>query len=275
MASPLPPKDAEPTSARSSDPRQVLFAAFARERVAVLEHPLYAAVNDVSALRVFMASHAFAVWDFMCLLKTLQQRLTCVQVPWLPPGDTLAARLINEIVMGEETDEVKPGLYLSHYDLYLAAMKEVEADSRPVRELVDSLTHGSSVEQVLEAMPLVPSTTRQFVQGNLRLCHEGSTVEVAAAFLLGREDLVPAMFGRLVDALEASHVPCTWFRLYLDRHIHLDGEAHGPMATRLLERLCGDSPAAWHEAAEAARAALMARRSLWDGVHQQIQLPSR
>jgi len=41
-------------------------------------HTLYSRVNDMPKLRTFMESHVFAVWDFMCLVKTLQKRLTCV-----------------------------------------------------------------------------------------------------------------------------------------------------------------------------------------------------
>jgi len=42
--------------------------------------------------------------------------------PWLPPADPLAAKLNNEIVLAEVTDEVAAGRYLNHFALHLAAM---------------------------------------------------------------------------------------------------------------------------------------------------------
>lgn len=233
-------------------------------RARVLEHPVYARVAEVESLRVFMSNHVFAVWDFMSVLKVLQRRLTCVDVPWLQPADTIAARFINEIVLNEETDEVEPGRFVSHFELYLEAMAEVGADSSAVRDFQDALRTGAIPTAALERIAALPST-KAFVLYSLAL-ERRSDHEVAAAFLLGREDLVPQMFERLLGHLKGRGLRADSLELYLKRHIQLDGEEHGPLARRLLERLCGQDPVKWREATAAAREAIQARLQLWDGV---------
>jgi hypothetical protein len=74
-------------------------------REALVAHPVYSKVDSVENMHVFMSFHIWAVWDFMCLLKGLQVNLSCVQVPWFPKGDRTLRRLVNEIVVAEETDE--------------------------------------------------------------------------------------------------------------------------------------------------------------------------
>lgn len=233
-------------------------------RAALTHHAIYDRVADMESLRVFMANHVFAVWDFMTLLKLLQRRLTCIEVPWLPPRDTTAARLINEIVLNEESDEIAPGHYVGHFHLYLAAMQEVDADSRPIRDFIAILRQGAAPEAALDAVPILPAT-REFVRGTLGFL-ERPVHEVAAAFLLGREELVPLMFTRILHYLEARGARCASFRCYLERHIALDTAEHGPLARRMLAGLCGADPRKWREATEAARSALQARLSLWEGI---------
>jgi Protein of unknown function (DUF3050) len=52
---------------------------FGSLRAALLDHPLYSDVVSLADLRQFMEDHVFAVWDFMSLLKRLQQDMTCTR----------------------------------------------------------------------------------------------------------------------------------------------------------------------------------------------------
>src|ERR1700751_1072361 len=98
-------------------------------RAALLDHPIYAQVACIADLQRFMEDHVFAVWDFMSLLKRPQQDMTCTRVPWFPADNARARRLINDIVIGEETDVDPDGSFVRHLDLYLRAMADVGANT--------------------------------------------------------------------------------------------------------------------------------------------------
>jgi hypothetical protein len=117
---------------------EFLQQALAPARERVITHPLYSSLNNRSAILTFIEHHVFAVWDFMSLLKSLQRNLTCVTVPWVPVAPNATRRLINEIVLGEESDEVA-GAYLSHFEWYRAAMVEAGADHCVVDRFIDLL----------------------------------------------------------------------------------------------------------------------------------------
>lgn len=74
-------------------------------RDAVTNRPAYARIDGIASLRLFMEHHAFAARDFMSLLKAVQHRACCVDVTWTPPADPAACRLVDRIVLGEESDE--------------------------------------------------------------------------------------------------------------------------------------------------------------------------
>jgi hypothetical protein len=88
---------------------------------------------------------------------------------------------------------------------------------------------------------------------------------VAAVFTFGREAVIPDMFSQITGDL-ARRFPeeLGAFHHYLQRHIDLDGDDHGPLSLRMMELVCGDEPQAWREATGAALQALALRRGLWD-----------
>ena len=219
---------------------------------------------------MFMQAHVFAVWDFMSLLKALQRDLTCVTLPWVPVGDPETRLLINQIVMGEESDQAPDGRICSHFELYLEAMEEAGADIRRIQDFMTHLQNGSSVTQALEQSQ-APAFLSAFVEDTFAFIHAGKVHQTAAAFTYGREDLIPGIFGEIVagvDATAPGHLGK--FLYYLERHIELDGDEHGELGRQMVAKLCGDDDSRWAEASEAATQSLESRLRLWDGIHESI-----
>ena len=216
-----------------------------------------------------MREHAFAVWDFMSLLKRLQQIVTCCEVPWMPRPDATLARFINEIVLGEECDEDGLGGYASHFDLYLSAMREINANTQPIQQFIADLKSGLSIDQALDRA-MILETTRDFVRHTMQLTTHGSPHEVAAAFFYGREDIIPDMFSRLVERLPSEGVKVGRLTHYLQRHIELDANDHGPLAAKLVNALCDNKPDREAQAQIAAQESISKRIQLWDGILAEI-----
>jgi hypothetical protein len=232
-------------------------------RSAVTAHPLYAALNSRPAIRTFLEHHVFAVWDFMSLLKSLQRNLTCVELPWVPTGPTSSRRLINDIVLVEESDELGGG-FISHFELYLDGMTEAGADTSVIGAFIDQLRAKRPVLEAIDAVG-VPAPAAEFVRLTWGLIESAPVHAQAAAFAFGREDLIPDMFQQVVGVNESVGSLDT-FVDYLARHIEVDGEEHTPMAMQMLADLCGEDSAKWADCAETINIALAARARLWDGI---------
>ncbi len=212
-----------------------------------------------------MEVHVFAVWDFMSLTKRLQQELTCTTLPWLPPKDPQAARLINEIVLGEESDQRAGPGHCSHFELYLEAMREVGASTLAIERFIELLREGVTVDTALRTVN-APSMVLSFVGNTLDIALNASAHRVAAAFLHGRESVIPHMFQRILDEWGIDQAQAPTLRYYLQRHIDVDSEDHGPAAEQLLERLVDGQSQREVEIYSAALAAVDSRMALWDGL---------
>jgi hypothetical protein len=231
-------------------------------REQLLSHPIYDAVHSLSRLRRFMGMHVYAVWDFMCLAKRLQHDFTSLGPLWRPPRYPTLARFINELVLSEESDLDPSGVAASHMELYLSAMDEVGAPTESVRRFLSLLDYAAEVEVALSATD-APLPARVFVLRTLACAQQASTVEVLAFFLYGREDLIPDMFARILPRWKESRTARS-FAYYVERHIQLDGDEHGPAAERALAELCGNDEHAWLAARRAAELAIRARLALWN-----------
>lgn len=240
-------------------------------RTELLAHPIYKEITTPERVKIFMKHHIFAVWDFMSLLKRLQRSVTSIDMPWFPYEKPLFSRLINEIVVAEESDIDGKGGYTSHFSLYLEAMEECGSDTEPFQSFAQSLKDGIPYHTALEDNPLIQSSVRDFVTFNLDLAMNGEVFEVAAAFFYGREGLIPDMFKPLVDSLMEKGDSSERLVFYLNRHIEVDEDHHGPLAQQLLLELCENDPEKLKRANEVGAKCLETRLKLWGGVLKDIK----
>jgi len=247
-------------------PIEVLLAETAEERHAILRHRLYSSLSCLEDVQTFMAHHVFAVWDFMSLLKCLQSHVTSVSAPWRPVGDGVVRRFINEIVLEEESDEIAPGQYASHFEIYLDAMDQAGADRSGIDAFLEGLDAGLDVEEALCA-PGVPEGARAFVTQTWATISASGLHCVAASFAFSRESIIPDMFEPMVAELsEAYPGKLDGLLWYMRRHIALDGDLHHDLAQRLAAVMMGESFERWSEGTESVRESLLARSALWDAV---------
>lgn len=240
-------------------------------RKQLLNHQLYTSIKSDEDLLRFMTSHVYAVWDFMSLLKSLQNSLTCTKTPWIPKGNPDLRYLINEIVLAEETDIDQNGNRMSHYEMYLNAMIAAGISIENTQERINKIALATDVLSVITLSEL-PQHIKQFLHSTFSIIERGKDHEIAAAFTYGREDLIPAMFTEILNGIPKINLdtdlrPITY---YFDRHIELDGDEHGPMAHQMVAMLCGEDKLKWKEAAKVSKEALQARIRLFNGILEEI-----
>jgi len=264
--------------ARHMPLKQKLIRNIQHERRLLMAHSVYTSIRSITELHIFMQHHVFAVWDFMSLLKALQRELSCIDVPWIPAGNRNTRRLINEIVLMEESDENGCGGFSSHFELYLDAMRQAGADTRAIDDFIARIRRREDVGYALDCCA-APLGARRFVNATLDVIRTGELHRIAACFAFGREDIIPEMFRTIVAAIRTSDpARLERFIYYLDRHIEVDTDNHGPMALEMIASICGDSAFKWSEAEETAVSALRFRAQFWDSVLEtiyQYRVPSR
>lgn len=255
----------------SSNPHiNIIKARIEPLRNDIINHKVYSVIKNINDLNVFMQYHVYAVWDFMSLLKTLQNNLTCTTVPWFPKGDAETRHLINEIVVGEESDVDQEGIRKSHFELYLDAMKQSGANTNHILNFINELKTGKDLKAAFNAAG-TPEKAQNFVNFTFDIINSGEEHLQSAIFTFGREDLIPGMFMSLINDLDKnSPGNISVFKYYLERHIEVDGDHHSHLALQMTSNLCGNNQSYWKEAEEATIESLHQRIGLWNGVYNEL-----
>lgn len=239
-------------------------------RQEIINHKVYSAIKDLDDLRIFMQYHVYAVWDFMSLLKSLQNNLTCTSIPWFPKGAADTRYLINEIVVSEESDVDLNGIRKSHFELYLDAMKQCGANTYEIEAFINSLKATKNLQCAYTSAE-TPQEAKEFVDFTFKIINSNKDYLQSAVFTFGREDLIPTMFVSIVEDINKKiSNSISIFKYYLERHIEVDGDHHSHLALKMTSNLCGKNQEYWEEAENAIVESLKRRIRLWDGAYGQI-----
>lgn len=227
-------------------------------------------IKNIEQLRCFMESHVYAVWDFMSLAKSLQHSIVPSSNLWIPTkiNHSASARLINEIILGEETDLDLNGGYISHFEMYRQSMIEIGASTTAIDEFITVLTE-QGLNKAL-ALDSIPKEAKKFMKGTFKFIKTKKPHVVAAAFTFGRETIIPQMFTEIIKQLEINELEVPMFKYYLDRHIFLDSEEHGPAALKLIDDLTKNDIEV-NEVENSAIESIKLRYNFWTSLSKRIK----
>jgi len=234
-------------------------------------HPVYKSIETLEDLRCFVEHHIYSVWDFMSLVKYIQSEISPSIYPWFPNNHGNLRRFINEIVLEEETDKINSEQTVSHFELYIDSMKEIGATTDQIYSFIDMIDERKNFEEVIFSSS-IDQNIKSFLSFTFNIIESNEVHKIAAAFTFGRENVIPDMFIKIVKKISKENdLRSKKFIYYLERHIELDGNDHGPIALKMINNLCGEDISKWDDVINIAKKSMEMRIKLWNHINNQIK----
>src|SRR5690606_10947945 len=153
------------------------------------------------------------VWSYNALLRSLQKDLIALSMPINSDPHKEAIRLISEIILDEEVDDLGDGRFLSHLELYIEAMQDLDCDVAPILGFFDLLETRLDIDKAIEYSEF-PEEAKIYARQTTELLTRPLHCRAAALFYEG-ESYIPDFFLYQVDEL-APHAAVDRLLDYLE-----------------------------------------------------------
>ena len=231
-------------------------------------HKLYDHIVSKKSLKFFMERHIICVWSYNALLRSLQKDIVALSLPLNTESHKEAVRLISEIILNEEVEDLGDGSYLSHLELYLESMQSLECDLSNILSFFDILEGGVSPEKAFIYVAF-SNEIKRYAEHTISVLKRPLHIRAAALFYEG-EPFIPDHFLNVIERL-SNQMNVDRLLDYLELHIEGLKCPGFSAAGRLVEVLCRADRSLNRESEVMAEKVMWERIVLWNSLLADIE----
>lgn len=242
---------------------------------ALENHRVFSLINTPADLRTVMQVHAYAVWVSMLFVKRIQTEYTGYRFPWTPSEQPKLTRLVNEMVLTEESGDDGAGGHCSHFAMYFKAMEEVGAETETLNDFIMNARMGlPPVQAASRALSSLSTELKTEILAYLSTSNQyaanGVTEQALTYFVFGQQDPIITAFSTVLEQQSEEQTLTPTLAIYVEQQKQR-AVLHVAYVLEMLKVELEGNAIRTQTALLAAIAAVDARIVLWNAVAVQLE----